>query len=139
MKSMKILFVAALIFSLLALSSFAYAGCPLADRTAGVTSAKSKAVGAAMEAAAAVQALDANVTALEQAANAEGCFENQTCVSNLKDLLKQINAQADQIEAQIPEMRKGFTNPVFVEKIDKLKSYVDSLRAKATSVSQKIM
>lgn len=139
MKSMKILLVTVLTISLFALSSFAYAGCPLKDRTAGVTSAKSKAVSAAMEAAAAAQALDANVTALEQAANSEGCFENAACVSNLKDLLQQINAQADQIEAQIPEMRSGFTNPVFVEKVDKLKSYVANLRAKAQAVSQKIM
>lgn len=77
---------------------------------------------------ASLQAMVAKITQLEQSGT---CEDDPKCLRQVLDLLKEINAQADQIEAEIPEAKTQLKSPGMSAKMDKLAKYVSTLRSQA--------
>lgn len=91
----------------------------------------SRAVSKSVSTVKSVSALQAKVNKLEKLSQSGSCEDDPKCLQEVLDLLKEINAQADQIEAEIPEAKAKLKSPGMSAKMDKLAKYVSALRNQA--------
>ncbi len=138
MKYNNFLCVMVILAGLFVLPGISTAGPCSAGKESSTGSKASAATAAgAVAAAKAARALEADVNALSNMS--EGCADNDNCRRNSLDLLKRINTQADQVEAQVVLLADKIDSVSITNKLDQLKKYVQELRLKTEKITNNIL